>query len=206
MTRLTLPSPAPSSGAPSSGALPSPADASPEAPSVVAVVGNPRPGSRTLAAAVALARSLAARTGAPEPAAVDPATLAPGLLDERTAEVDAALAAAAPADVLVVATPVHKASFTGLLKAFLDLYGPDGLAGVVAVPLVVSAAPQHALVGEVHLRPVLVEIGATVPTRSLTLVDADLADVDPAIARWWARAEAPLTRTLGTVARTAVAR
>lgn len=174
-------------------------------PSVVALVGNPRPGSRTLGAAVALARSVAERTGAPAPAAVDLAELGPALLGPRTAEVDAALTAVAAADVLVVATPVHKASFTGLLKAFLDLYGPDALAGVVAVPLVVSGAPQHALVGEVHLRPVLVELGATVPTRSLTLVDADLADVAPAVARWWERAEQPLTRALGTAPALALA-
>lgn len=184
MTHPTLPSPALA-----------PADATPR--SVVALVGNPRPGSRTLGAALALAGTLARRSGAADPVPVDLATLAPALLGPRTAEVDAALAAVAAADVLVVATPVHKASFTGLLKAFLDLYGPDGLADVVAVPLVVSAAPHHALVGDVHLRPVLVELGATVPTRSLTLVDADLADPDPAIARWWVRAERPLGRVLG---------
>lgn len=193
MTHLTLPSPAhtsPDRPAPAPGA----------AASVVALVGNPRPGSRTLGAALSLAGAVAERTGAPAPVAVDLATLAPELLGPRTPEVEAALAAVAAADVLVVATPVHKASFTGLLKAFLDLYGPDGLAGQVAVPLVVSAAPQHALVGEVHLRPVLVELGATVPTRSLTLVDADLADPGPALERWWARAEVPLLRSLGAVA------
>ena len=102
----------------------------------------------------------------------------------------------ASADVLVVATPVHKASFTGLLKSFLDLYGPDALDGVSAVPLVVSAAPAHALVGEVHLRPVLVELGATVPARSLSVLDTELADLTPAVDRWWQRAERPLRRSL----------
>jgi FMN reductase len=36
----------------------------------------------------------------------------------------------ATARVVVVATPVYKASCTGLLKAFLDGYGPDALADV----------------------------------------------------------------------------
>ena len=165
---------------------------------VVALVGNPRPGSRTLGAATTLARSLAEGLGAPEPAVVDLADLAAGLHSQpRPADVDAALSAVAAADVLVVATPVYKASFTGLLKSFLDLYGPDALDGVVAVPLVVSAAPAHALVGEVHLRPVLVELGASVPTRSLAVLDSDLADLAPAVDRWWQRAEGPLRRAAG---------
>lgn len=167
-------------------------------PTVVALVGNPRPGSRTLGAATVLARALAGHLGTgADPAVVDLAAHAPGLhAQPRPADVGTALATVAGADVLVVATPVYKASFTGLLKSFLDLYGPDALDGVVAVPLVVSATPAHALVGEVHLRPVLVELGATVPTRTLSVLDADLADLGPAVARWWERAERPLRRAL----------
>ena len=90
-----------------------------------------------------------------------------------------------PSRSATTATPVYKASYTGLLKAFLDLYGPGGLAGVVAVPVVVSGNPAHALVGEVHLRPLLVELGAVVPTRALTVVESQLTDLDPVIERWW---------------------
>ncbi|MBW0254279.1 NAD(P)H-dependent oxidoreductase [Cellulomonas sp. PS-H5] len=168
-------------------------------PSVVAVSGNPRAGSRTLGAARAAAERLAALTSA-DPAAVevvDLATLAGEVLAPAHPAADAALARVAAADVAVVATPVYKASYTGLLKAFLDLYGPDGLAGVVAVPLVVSGNPAHALAGEVHLRPVLVELGAVVPARTLTLTEAQLADLDPALDAWLARAAAPLRRALG---------
>ncbi|MBD7918527.1 NAD(P)H-dependent oxidoreductase [Cellulomonas sp. Sa3CUA2] len=173
----------------------------PDPARVVALVGNPRAGSRTLGAAASLAGTLATHLDAAEPVLVDLATLAPALhVQPRTADLDAALAAVAGADLLVVATPVHKASFTGLLKSFLDLYGPDGLAGVTAVPLVVSATPAHALVGEVHLRPVLVELGATVPTRALSVVDTDLLDVGPAVDRWWVRAERPLRRAVGSSA------
>lgn len=168
-------------------------------PSVVAVSGNPRAGSRTLGAARAAAERLAALAGA-DPAAVevvDLATLAGELLALAHPAADAALARVAAADLAVIATPVYKASYTGLLKAFLDLYGADGLAGVVAVPLVVSGSPAHVLAGEVHLRPVLVELGAVVPARSLTLTEAQLADLDPALDAWLARAGAPLRRALG---------
>jgi len=170
----------------------------PDLAHVVALVGNPRAGSRTLGAAASLAGTLAEHLGADTPTVVDLAGLAPALhLQPRSTDVDDALAAVAGADVLVVATPVYKASFTGLLKSFLDLYGPDALDGVVAVPLIVSAAPTHALVGEVHLRPVLVELGATVPTRTLSVLDADLADLRPAVDRWWQRAQRPLLRAVG---------
>ncbi|HYQ74322.1 NADPH-dependent FMN reductase [Cellulomonas sp.] len=174
-------------------------------PSVVAVSGNPRAGSRTLGAARSAAERLAALASADpaDPAAVevvDLATLAGELLAPAHPAADAALARVAAADLAVIATPVYKASYTGLLKAFLDLYGADGLAGVVAVPLVVSGSPAHALAGEVHLRPVLVELGAVVPARSLTLTEAQLADLDPALDAWLARAAAPLRRALGLAA------
>jgi len=163
------------------------------APSVVALVGNPRPGSRTLTAA----EHVASRLGT-EVTTIDLATIGHELFTADRTQLDPALRTVAAARRLVVATPVYKASYTGLLKAFLDLYGPDGLAGVVAVPLVISGNPAHALVGEVHLRPLLVELGATVPTRSLTVTEADLADLDPAIDRWLERAAAPLDHALSS--------
>jgi len=156
-------------------------------PSVVALVGNPRPGSRTLAAA----QHVAARLGS-DVTSVDLATIGHELFTADRTLLDPALRTVAGARLLVVATPVYKASYTGLLKSFLDLYGPDGLAGVVAVPLVISGNPAHALVGEVHLRPLLVELGATVPTRALAVTEADLADLDPVIDRWLERAYGPL--------------
>ena len=100
----------------------------------------------------------------------------------------------AAATVAVIATPVYKASFTGLLKLFLDGYGANGLDGVVAVPVVVSASPAHSLVGEVHLRPVLVELGAVLPTRSFTVVESQLGDVEVLVEKWWEQAGVALLR------------
>lgn len=200
MTQLTLPTP---------GTTPGTApDAAPGSrpPAVVVLTGNPRPGSRTAAAARAVGERLtawlqpagaAAAGAAPAPAEVDLADLALELLAAEHPRADAALRTVAAADVLVVATPVHKASFTGLLKAFLDLYGPRGLAGVVAVPLVVPGDPAHALVGEVHLRPVLVELGAVVPTRSLVVTAGDLPALDDHLAAWWATDGAALRAATG---------
>ncbi|UKJ63632.1 NAD(P)H-dependent oxidoreductase [Cellulosimicrobium cellulans] len=156
-------------------------------PTVLAVSGNPRPGSRTLGAAETVAHRVAALLGTADVSTIDLAAFAAEILSPERPAADAARDRLAGATVAVVATPVYKASYTGLLKAFLDLYGPDGLAGVVVVPLVVSGNPAHALVGEVHLRPVLVELGTVVPTRSLTVTEPQLADLSPVVDAWLAR-------------------
>ncbi|KQY43827.1 NADPH-dependent FMN reductase [Cellulomonas sp. Root137] len=161
---------------------------------VVVLSGNPRSGSRTTAAAVHVGEEVARLLGSVEPVeTVELATFAAEILAESHPTADAALRTVADATVLVVATPVYKASYTGLLKAFLDLYGPGALSGVIAVPVVVSGNPAHALVGEVHLRPLLVELGAVVPTRALTLVEHQLADPQPVVDRWWQDGGAALT-------------
>ena len=41
---------------------------------------------------------------------------------------------------------------------------------------------------EVHLRPVLVELGATVPARGLYVTEPELADLSVAVAKWTATA------------------
>ncbi|MET0319845.1 MAG: NADPH-dependent FMN reductase [Duganella sp.] len=66
-----------------------------------------------------------------------------------------ALAAVADADAIVIATPVYKASFTGLLKAFLDLLPQDGLAGKLVLPLATGGSQSHMLALDYALRPVL---------------------------------------------------
>jgi FMN reductase len=53
--------------------------------------------------------------------------------------------------------------------------------------------PGHLLAVEVHLRPVLVELGATVPARGLYVTEPELADLDKAVGTWSASA-IPLIR------------
>lgn len=66
-----------------------------------------------------------------------------------------ALAAVADADAIVIATPVYKASFTGLLKTFLDLLPQDGFAGKLVLPLATGGSQSHMLALDYALRPVL---------------------------------------------------
>jgi FMN reductase len=152
--------------------------------SVAVVVGNPKPQSRTLNAALAVADALTPVTGDADRVVVDLGTLGGALLDWTSTEVADLNAAVAAASLIVVASPTYKATYTGLLKVFLDRYGNNGLAGTVAVPVMTGAAPIHALAPELHLKPLLSELGASLPTRALYLVESSFDDLPAAIDPW----------------------
>ena len=150
------------------------------------VVGNPRVGSRTRRTAELVAEAVA---GTPPEVVVDLADWGPSLLDWQDQSVDAVVREIGASDVVVFASPTFKATYTGLLKLFLDRVPADGLAGVVAVPLMLGAGPGHALAPELSLRPVLTELGASVPTRGLYVLDA--AHDDPAAWAGWLETARP---------------
>ena len=157
---------------------------------IVAVVGNPRPESRTHG----LARTLAAEIARVLPDALvgeaDLAALGPGVLDQTSDAATAAVGEVLAADVLVVASPTYKATYSGLLKAFLDRLATGSLAGKTAVPLLLGGAPNHQLAVDVHFTPLLLELGAAVPVRGLFVLESDV-DGFPAFAATWAAANAP---------------
>jgi FMN reductase len=150
------------------------------------VVGNPKAGSRTLRVALALADTLTERLqlASQDRVVVDLAEVGGELFDPDAERVTALLEAVAVSDLIVVASPTFKATYTGILKSFFDRYGANALAAAVAVPLMTGAAPIHALAPEVHLRPLLVELGASVPTRSLYVTEDRFDDLDSVIGGW----------------------
>ena len=66
----------------------------------------------------------------------------------------------ADASVLVVATPVYKAAYSGVLKVFLDLLPQTALKGKTVLPLATGGNPHHMLALDYALRPVLQSLGA----------------------------------------------
>ena len=160
------------------------------------VVGNPKARSRTLTVArqVATAAGAAAGMATTEIVEVDLAGLGPRLFDWSAPDVQDAVDRIRGTTLLVVASPTFKATYTGLLKSFLDWFGTTGLSGVTVVPVMVGAGAAHALAVEVHLRPVLIEIGATVPTRGLYVTEDRLDDLAAVIDDWLVEA-APLLRS-----------
>jgi FMN reductase len=158
---------------------------------VAVVVGNPKPQSRTLAAAIYVAQQL---VGEPD-LVIDLADLGPALLDWADPDVTELVKQIGVADLVVVASPTYKAAYTGLLKLFLDRFaGGTGLCGL-AVPLMLGGSPAHSLAPELTLRPVLTEIGGTVPGRGLYVVDAQHDD-PAAYADWLAATRPIVTRYL----------
>jgi FMN reductase len=165
---------------------------------IAIVVGNPKANSRTLGVAQSVARAVAsALPGESDQLVVDLADYGGEMFDWSSTTLGALNQQVADSDVLVVASPTYKASYTGLLKAFLDRYGNDGLAGTIAVPVMTGAAPIHALTPEFHLRPLLVELGASVPTRGLYVTEDQLGALEATVAEWGVAALPVLRRALG---------
>lgn len=133
------------------------------------IVGNPKPASRTLDAARRLHRAL---TGGDPDVVIDVIDIGADLLGWGEPAVAEAVEAVRSAGFVVVASPTFKATYTGLLKLFLDQFASsDGLRDVVAVPMMLGAGPGHAMAPDHLLKPVLVELGATVPVPGLYLND-----------------------------------
>lgn len=66
----------------------------------------------------------------------------------------------ADASVLVIATPVYKAAYSGILKVFLDVLPQTALKGKTVLPLATGGSPHHMLALDYALRPVLQSLGA----------------------------------------------
>jgi FMN reductase len=154
------------------------------------VVGNPKPKSRTLEAGVLVATKL---TGAAPDLVVDLIEFGPALLEFGNAKVNEAIEAVRRSDVAIFASPTFKATYTGIIKLFLDQIPSDGLAGITAFPVMLGAGPAHALAPDLLFKPVLVELGAICPAVGLYLIDKSFAE-DPRLDAWVARAKPLLPR------------
>jgi FMN reductase len=149
------------------------------------IVGNPKAKSRTLEAGVLVAKKL---TGAEPDLTLDLIELGPALLEFGNAKINEAIEAVRRCNVIVCASPTFKATYTGLLKLFLDQIPNDGLAGITAFPVMLGAGPAHLLAPDLLLKPVLVELGAICPMVGLYLIDKNFAE-DPRLDAWIARAK-----------------
>lgn len=142
----------------------------------VLLVGNPSPRSRTRAAAELLTASLAAGWDprGPGPETIELADHIGSLLARGDTRLTAAAESVRSARLLVVATPVYKGSYTGLLKVFLDRLPHDALERAVVVPVVLAASSAHSAVADLHLRHVLGELGASLPVPSFRVQEQQL--------------------------------
>ncbi|HEX7838803.1 MAG TPA: NADPH-dependent FMN reductase [Kofleriaceae bacterium] len=145
-------------------------------PSVVTITGSPSLSSRSAAVALHVAELLRARGFELETVNVRELP-AEGLLAGRASDpgIAAAVGQVERADAVVVVTPIYKAAYTGVLKAFLDVLPQFALTGKVVLPLATGGTIAHVLALDYALRPVLVSLGAQHIVNGLFILDKALA-------------------------------
>src|SRR2546427_8433514 len=127
----------------------------------VGISGSPSPASRSRTL-LGLALAALERRGVVATRTVDLAALpADALLGRsRDTQVNDALAAVGRARILVVSTPVYRATYSGLLKVFFDLLPQDGLTGKVAIAIATGGNAGDPLAIDTRPRPLLASVGA----------------------------------------------
>ncbi len=143
--------------------------------SVVALAGSPTSPSRSTALLRLALSRLDAGVARSEIALreLPPAALVRADLDDPA--IGRARELVAAARVVVVATPIYKASYSGLLKSFLDLLPQDALQGKTVLALATGGSPAHLLALDYALKPVLAALGARHILDSVYAVDAQFA-------------------------------
>jgi FMN reductase len=108
--------------------------------------------------------------------------------DYQHPDIIAAMQQVEAARGIVIATPVYKAAYSGILKTFIDLLPQFGLRDKVVLPLACGGSAAHTLILDYALRPVLSSLAPKQILDSiyafeqqLTWSESDGLILDPAI-------------------------
>lgn len=155
---------------------------------VLGISGSVRRPSRTAHLVDLIADGIAGRLGG-DVSGIDLAETAPVLFralraDQLDTQGRAIIERVETADVLVVGSPVYRASYTGALKHLFDLVDYRALAGKSVILAATAGTPLHGLMIEHQLRPLFGFFGAlTVPT-AVYAIESDFTEyalTNPAI-------------------------
>ncbi len=128
---------------------------------VLLIAGSPSAPSRSTALLEAVGERMARRGGRIDRLQIRDLPAQPLLLAEWShPAIERAIAQVTQARVIVVATPVYKAAYSGVLKVFLDLLSQNALKGKTVLPLATGGSPHHMLALDYALRPVLHSLSA----------------------------------------------
>ena len=166
------------------------------------IVGAATPPGR-LAAAVAAAAEMATAAGGVA-AILNLAETAIEICDGRALEAYGAAMRQAIADLqsaaaVLIAAPVYRASYPGILKNLLDIAPVEALQNKPVGIVAMGGSPHHFLGVDWQLRAVLTWFGALVLPTSVYLTGSDFRDGKLA-SESASRDLAALTQTLGTMA------
>ena len=146
---------------------------------IVGISGNVKAPSRTSALVAAILRGAEQRFDI-EARHIDLAESAPAIFralrsDQLDGEGRAIVEAVEAADVLVVGSPVYRASYSGALKHLFDLVHFEALTGKPVVLAATGGTPLHGLMTDHQLRPLFGFFKAlTLPTTVYAL-ESDFA-------------------------------
>ncbi len=172
-------------------------------PIVTLIGGSPSAPSRSSAVLHHIAQHLQAQEIDTHMIAVrdlDPLELLHGQWNGAT--ITPALQAVSAANAVIIATPVYKASYTGILKAFLDLLPMTAFTGKLVMPIATGGSPAHLLMLDYALKPVISTLGARFISRGIYIQDGQIEHTNGTNLRFLdAEAEGRLKRGLDYLVR-----
>lgn len=104
------------------------------------------------------------------------------LAERQVPAISEALDAVSRADAIVLATPIYKAAYSGLLKTFLDLLPQRGFEGKFVWPIATGGSLAHALAIDYALRPVLASLSSAHIGRAVFALDSEIGAADGKVA------------------------
>lgn len=144
--------------------------------STLVISGSPSSTSRTARLAALVVQRLVAQGLSAELLDLRSLPAQPLLAADFAAPaIEAALGKVASARGVVFTTPVYKAAYSGLLKAFIDILPQFGLRDKVVLPLVTGGSIAHVLAIDYALRPVLSSLDPLHIVGGLFVLDKHIA-------------------------------
>jgi FMN reductase len=80
------------------------------------------------------------------------------------------------ADIVIAASPVYSATYTGLFKHFVDFLGMDALAGTPVLLAATGGSPLHGLMIDQGMRPLFAMKQALTLPLGVYATEADFVD------------------------------
>lgn len=95
---------------------------------------------------------------------------------ELPPEILAHLAVVESADILIAASPVYSATYTGMFKHFIDFMGMDALAGTPTLLAATGGSPLHGLMIDQQMRPLFAMKQALTLPLGVYATESDFTD------------------------------
>jgi FMN reductase len=149
---------------------------------IVGISGNVRRPSRTASLVDGILGSIESQIGI-KASKIELVDAAPGLFkalraDQLDAEGLAIVEAVENADILVVASPVYRASYSGALKHLFDLVHHQSLIGKPVLLAATGGSPLHGLMIDHQLRPLFAFFKAQTLSSGIYALETDFDSYD----------------------------